>query len=344
MSAAHLYVTGGLGARHETEGFGDDHVLPNRAAYAETCAAVASIMWNWRMLLLDTDRRYSDLIELTLYNAMLAGISLDGERFFYVNPLENDGGHRRQDWFECACCPSNIARLLASLPAYLYTVADGQVYVHLYDANDATLELGNGNVLQLHVETRYPWDEEIRITVTTAGPCTLNLRIPAWAGDGWRADINGDPVDDRRLQKGYLSLQRDWSGDDTVALRLPMPVCRLSAHPKVQENHGKLALMRGPLVYCIEGHDNPGLDIDALCICGDGDASIRAPDDGTELVFLEMQGRSVSMSEHWDGRLYRDLKSTEAPVAGELQAVVALPYFAWANRSDSAMRVWIPAC
>lgn len=340
MTSGHLYVTGGLGSRRETEGFGRDYVLPNRDAYAETCAAVASIMWNWRMLLQETDRKYADLLELTLYNSMLSGVSLDGERFFYDNPLSSDGQHRRQDWFECACCPSNIARTLASLPGYFYSTSTDAAFVHLYDNNESALVLGNGTDVELQVRTEYPWDGQVDITIASPGSFGICLRIPAWAEDGWQATVNGGGVASRELQRGYLRIDRSWAEGDRITLDFALPVRKLQSHPFVQENAGRLALMCGPIVYCIEEIDNAA-DAEALCL--DSAAPVvRNPQRGIDdAVVVETSGWAYQPDESWDHATYQDYDAMAGKTRGDRKIITAIPYYAWANREPCSMSVWV---
>ncbi len=339
MANCHLYVTGGLGARYSTEGFGRDYCLPNRDAYAETCASVASIMWNWRLLLLDTDRRYADLIELTLYNGLLSGVSLDGERFFYVNPLEDDGGHRRKDWFDCACCPSNVSRTLASLPGYFYTIRNDACYMHLYDSNRVSMTLGNGQALRLDVTTVYPWEGRIDIAVESDGAFALCLRIPAWAGDGWHCSVNADAVEGGLLEKGYLRLERKWSAGDRVSLRFDMPVRVLRAHPLVTENAGRAALARGPVIYCFEAVDNAGSDTERLLLDTDPSRFERVPGGVDGATTIRAAGRRLSLAE-WGDALYSEAGPSAEASSGPL-TLAATPYYTWANREPGTMNVWM---
>lgn len=341
MVACHLYATGGLGSRRETEGFGRDYVLPNREAYAETCAAVASIMWNWRMLLLENDRKYADLIELTLYNGMLSGVSLDGEKFFYVNPLADDGAHRRQDWFECACCPSNVARTLASLPGYFYSTTDDAIFVHLYDANEATLTLPDGMTVGLTMHTEYPWSGTVAIDVESDGDFGVCLRIPAWAADGWQATVNGEAVTDRSLHQGYLRIERSWSGGDRVTLEFALPVRKIAAHPDVQENAGRLALMCGPVVYCFEAVDNGGVHTERLAVEAGSQFTRERRPDLDNAVVLQGDGRVMLLHESWDGVLYQARDQAHPAPMTESRRMTAIPYYAWANRDDCSMNVWL---
>jgi len=243
-AATKTYITGGLGSRHEHESFGDAYELPPDTAYCETCAAIASVMWSWRLLLATGDARYADSIERTLYNGFLAGISLDGLRFFYVNPLESPGGHERQSWFECACCPPNVMRLLASLHHYLATDTDDGVQVHQYATG--TIE---ARAATLRVATGYPWSGrvEVEVAATRPEPWALALRVPAWC-DGARLTVNGEEAE-------AAPVERTWSAGDRVVLDLPLAPRLTAPHPRVEAVRGGVAVERGPLVYCIEGDD-----------------------------------------------------------------------------------------
>ncbi|HEX6710399.1 MAG TPA: glycoside hydrolase family 127 protein, partial [Rubrobacter sp.] len=260
MTTRRMYVTGGLGSRYEGEAFGDDYELPNERAYTETCAAIGSVMWNWRMLMLDGDASYADLIEHTLYNAVLPGISLDGGHYFYQNPLAAGGTHRRQPWFGCACCPPNVARLLASLPGYFYGASEDAVWVHLYAEGETKVSLEGNRTVRLAQRTRYPWDGRVEISVDGEGEFALMLRIPSWCEEGASVNVNGEPVGRAICPCSYLEIRRAWRPGDTVSLHLPMPVRRVECHPYVAENNGRVALMRGPILYCVEQADNPNVD------------------------------------------------------------------------------------
>lgn len=223
MVTRHLYVTGGIGARHDGEAFGADYELPNARAYAETCAAIRSVLWSWRMLLITGAARYADLLEHTLYNAVLPGIGLEGRSYFYENPLAEDGTHRRQPWFDCACCPPNVARLLAALPGYVVTVADDGLWLHLYAAGRLDAWLPDGRRVRLRLETRYPWDGEVGLEVDAAGLLTLFLRAPGWCEGAAALTVNGEPVPEPVAPGSYAAVRRAWRRGDVVRLRLPMP-------------------------------------------------------------------------------------------------------------------------
>jgi hypothetical protein len=344
MVTRRMYVSGGLGARYEGEAFGKDFELPNERAYTETCAAIGSVMWNWRMLALDGDARFTDVLELALYNGMLAGISLDGQDYFYQNPLEDDGTHRRQPWFGCACCPPNVARLLASLPGYFYTVSDAGVWTHLYAASQAEIELTDGTVVRLEQQTRYPWDGEVIVAVNGEGTFSLFLRIPAWCEAGATLDVNGQPWTGDVTPGTYAEIRRAWRPGDVVRLMLPMPVRRIACHPYVAENRGRVAIMRGPLLYCIEQADNAGIDPrDVVLPAG----VTFTPEVRTDLLggvtVLCGQAEERKVPHDWAERLYHTVHSHgEAPQDRPVD-IVAIPYYAWANREPGRMQVWLRA-
>jgi DUF1680 family protein len=334
-----MYVSGGLGSRYEGEAFGRDFELPNERAYTETCAAIASVMWNWRMLLLEGEARYADLLEHTLYNAVLPGVSLDGQRYFYQNPLADDGSHRRQPWFGCACCPPNVARLLASLPGYFYSVSEDAVWVHLYSEGAATVELDENWTIRLLQRTHYPWDGRIEIQVEGEGEFAVMLRIPAWCEEGAAVEVNGESVDARLASGSYAEIRRTWRSGDLINIDLPMPVRRIECHPYVAENAGRVALVRGHLLYCVEQADNHDVDLRDLVLDGKEPTVRSEPDLLGGVAVLQTEARSAAPDEGWEDRLYR----TVHPREGETHAtrVTAVPYYAWANREPGAMRIWL---
>lgn len=333
------YVSGGLGARHDGESFGEAYELPNATAYAETCAAIGSVMWNQRMLAATADPCYADALEHALLNAVLPGAGLDGESWFYVNPLSSGGGHRRKPWYEVACCPPNVARLLASLPGYAASVSDGAAWLHLYLAGRVDLPLPDGRTVALRIATRYPWNGEIDVSVDTPGDFALNLRVPAWA-DGAKLEI-GDHAALPVAAGAYATIRRRWSAGDTVHLSLPMPVERLASHPKVLENAGRVALRRGPLLYCVEGGDHPGADLQAIALSADAEVvpSWR-PDLLGGVVALTADAAEPRSDPAWATVLYRPA-ALAAPLTLRHRILTAIPYFAWANRASGPMQVWI---
>ncbi len=337
MSRTQTYVTGGIGSRWGVESFGDDYELPAHA-YAETCAAIGSIMWQARLLALSGDAKYADAIEQTLYNGLLSGLSLDDTHYFYQNPLAAKDSYRRQPWFGCACCPPNVARLLAQLPGYQYSVGENSAWVHLFIAGVATLTLPDGRAVTITQQTRYPFDGDITLSVDATGPLTLHLRIPAWA-EGAQLAINGQPV---AVTPGmYAALTRTWRPGDTLFLSLPLPIRRLTAHPRVADAVGRVALQRGPLVYCLEQTDSPAADIRDLRLPADAafttGVAAGLPDTIVALSFTGTQAGTDPQSL----ALYQT-EAARAAIVPQSVPVTAVPYYAWANRAPGRMLVWIP--
>ncbi len=339
-----MYVTGGVGSAHAGEAFTFDYDLPNEEAYAETCAAIGLIFFAHRMLHLELDGRYADAMETALYNGALAGVSLDGKRFFYVNPLAaapgaggEAKGAQRPEWFNCACCPPNIARLLASLGGYAFSESEGAGCVHLYMNSETALRIA-GQRVGLRVETEYPWRETIRLIVAPERPgrFALAVRIPGWA-QGAKAQVNGAALDLKAVtRKNYARIEREWRGGDEVLLTFPMPVERVWAHPNVRQDAGRTALRRGPLVYCLEEADN-GKNLHSLALPDEADLSDRfEPDLLGGVVTLEGEAIREVAGPEWDGALYRS-----KPPRAERARIKAIPYYAWANRGPGEMAVWL---
>jgi len=342
MTARKMYVTGGVGSRWFGEAFGPDYELPNALAYTETCAAIGSIMWNWRMFLIEGGAQYTDLIERTLYNAVLPGVSLDGETYFYQNPLSDEGGHRRQPWFTTACCPPNVARLLASLPGYVYSLQDDEIWVNLYAEGAATIHLADGRTVALRQSTRYPWEGEIAIEIGGEGEFTMRLRIPEWCESGAALTVNGAAVGVPAAAGTYAIVRRTWQTGDIVRLSLPMPVRRLSCHPRVTENANHVALMRGPLVYCLEQVDHPRADIHDIAL--QDETTFRtdwAPDLLGGVVTLTAEAVTDPAGGAWHNRLYQSIQTISGEQSQQSTQIRAIPYYAWANRDPGPMRVWI---
>ena len=335
MTLKRMYVSGGLGSRYEGEAFGKDYELPLERAYTETCAAIASVMWNWRLLALNGDVRYADLMEWTLYNAVLPGLSLDGQEYFYQNPLADDGTHRRQAWFGCACCPPNVARLLASLPGYFYGTQGDTLWVHLYAEGKLETTLENGQQIVFEETTRYPWDGDVSLDIQTAGTFTLKLRIPAWA-EGATLAVNGEAVGDVTAGS-YAALSRTWQVGDTVQLYLPLPVRYLEAHPYVFEAAGRVALARGPLLYCVEGLEHDA-DVRDLWVPEQPEQFEAVPSEQLGGVVL-LRAEALAQKPEAD-YLYRAVGAGAAqqPTSTKLTAI---PYYSWANREASPMQVWL---
>jgi DUF1680 family protein len=341
MTTRRMYVSGALGSRYEGEAFGEDFQLPNERAYAETCAAIGSVMWNWRMLGLRGEARYADLIEHTLYNAVMPGLSLDGQHYFYQNPLADDGSHRRQPWFGCACCPPNVARLLASLPGYIYSTSEDAVWVHLYAEGEATVELDGNRTVRLSQRTSYPWEGRVEIQFDGGGEFALMLRIPAWCEEGTAVEVNGEPVDVEISPGTYLRLSRAWSPGDTVNIDLPMPVRRVECHPYVAENAGRVALMRGPILYCVEQVDNQGVDPRDLILNDVEPSASFDPDLLGSVIVLQAEARAAAPDGGWEDRLYRRAHQNQGDGRTRDTRLTAIPYYAWANREPGSMRIWL---
>ncbi len=344
-----MYIHGGIGPTCRNEGFTADYDLPNETAYAETCAAIALVFFAHRMVQIDPNAAYADVMERALYNNVLAGVSQDGKAFFYGNPLSaypgvtpNRGArpgrdhYRRSAWFGCACCPPNLARMLASLGQYIYSSARNQAWVHLYAGGLAKLDVGPQTVM-LETRTRYPWDGLVRVTVQPETPATftLALRIPGWCR-GARLTVNGKAV---RLGpitvKGYAKVKRLWAKGDRVELVLPMPVERIEAHPKVRQDRGAVVLQRGPVVYCLEQVDN-GPDLRGIVLPREAKLTARMDPKLFGGVGV-ITGKAVRYEAgKWTGGLYR-------PAASKRRAapIKAIPYFLWANRARGEMLVWI---
>jgi DUF1680 family protein len=324
-----MYVTGGIGPSASNEGFTVPYDLPNDSAYAETCAAVGMALWNHRMFLMSGDGKYADVLERVVYNGLLSGVSLAGDRFFYVNPLGSKGKHHRQEWFDCACCPDNVLRYVAGIGDRVYAHRDNDLWTVLYLGNKATVPLKDGKVTLVQ-ETRYPWDGEVKFTVTPAKPFAFNLhlRIPDWCKAGATVEINGEVVKETP-EKGFVVLARTWQAGDVVRVVLPMPVKRVYADPHVKADAGRVALQRGPIVYCLEGVDNDNrprsfvLPKDVKLTS----AFVKEQLGGVVVV----RGRAQVVSRDENGKL------VTRPV--KFQAV---PYSAWDNRAAGQMVVWLP--
>jgi uncharacterized protein len=334
-----MYLTGGIGPASQNEGFTQDYDLPDETAYAETCATIGMIQWNHRLLQISGEGKFADQIERGLYNGLLSSVALEGGRFFYENPLASAGHHHRQGWFDCPCCPPNIARTLASLGQFFYSGGPKGVWVHLFAQSNAKVRVGDAEV-HLRQETRYPWEGAVRITLSLERPSafTLHVRVPGWC-EGWQVSVNGVLVHPT-LQNGYLLLERDWQSGDVVEYAMDLPVQVMWAHPAVRDLRGRVALQRGPLVYCVEGVDHPGLSLAAIQLtpkrAGSNGFAVEYRDDLLGgVVVLRGQARLAS-HKGWERRLYRN----RAPVMKPIE-IVAVPYYAWDNRDAGEMRVWL---
>lgn len=331
-----MYVTAGLGPSAHNEGFTHDFDLPNQTAYAETCASVALIFWAQRMLHLDLDGKYADILELAMFNGALSGLSRDGEHYFYANPLESDGTPTRWDWHTCPCCTMNVSRLVASVGGYFLSTAPDGVAFHLYGGISTEVDIA-GTKVGLREVSSYPWSGDIKIHVDPASPATFDvkLRIPGWSS-GAKASVNGEAFDVGQAVNGYLTISRTWARGDVISLDLPMPPVRLYAHPGVIMDAGRVALKRGPLVYCLEEIDNPGGRVQRLKLprMAELRAETRA-DLFDGVVTLRADALAIDESD-WT-TLYRT-----TPPKDEAATLTALPYYLWANRGQGSMMVWVP--
>ncbi|MGH9510724.1 MAG: glycoside hydrolase family 127 protein [Terriglobales bacterium] len=354
LSERQMYITGGVGARSQGESFGEPYELPNAQAYGESCAAIGNMMWNWRMLAASGEARFTDVIERALYNGINSGMSLDGTTYCYRNPLAFDpatfdnfrGSDRiRNPWYDTTCCPPNLERTFASLPGYFYSTSKEGVYVHLYDNSTLDWHLENGTPLKIAQKTEYPWEGAVRLNVSPAQPAdfTLFVRIPGWARDA-RVAVNGKDMDGVRAGQ-YLPIRRNWKAGDHVSLNFPMTTEVIASNPRVAEDAGKVAVRRGPVIFCMEQLDQPSGT--AL-----SDVSFAMNPKLNEEFRVEyksdlLDGLTVI---HHEGMVYEVPSATQAlyqpasftPPKTKRESLALIPYYAWANREPTPMRVWIP--
>jgi DUF1680 family protein len=350
-----MYVTGGVGAREAGEAFGDAYELPNARAYGESCAAIGNMMWNWRMLAASGEARFTDVIERALYNGINSGMSLDGTTYCYRNPLAFDPsgdssdrhdpeGRIRNPWYDTTCCPPNLERTFASLPGYFYSIAPDGVYVHLYDNSEMNWHLADGNELKIQQSTNYPWDGDIKITVSASAPSefVVYVRIPGWSAKNV-VKVNGQAVDGAR-PGNYLAIRRNWSANDTIELSFDMSTQLLKANPAVNEDRGRVAFQRGPIVFCMEHIDqiNPqdAMNLEVYAVELNAKTTSRFDPGLLDGVMVLEHPGSISRSPASLGLYYpaaETVKAEKVPTALKL-----IPYYAWANREPAAMQVWIP--
>ncbi|MFP4058566.1 MAG: glycoside hydrolase family 127 protein [Candidatus Brocadiia bacterium] len=329
-----MYVTGGIGVKGHGEGFGKPFFLPNEDAYAETCAAIGMALWNHRMALLTGEGRFADVVERVLYNGLLSGVSLDGTRFFYQNPLASRGGHHRKAWYGCACCPTNVVRFLPALGGYAYAAsAEGDAaYVLHYIGGSGTVPLEDGNVTLVQ-RTGYPWDGSVQIIVEPEGTerqFAVRLRIPGWC-EGAKVSLNGEELPGVEVEHGFAAIRRKWAPGETIGLELPMPVRRVKPDPRVEANQGRTAIRRGPVVYCLEGCDH---ETSVLRLAIPPEAKLEAefqPDLLGGVVVVRGTGRAYAVAETDEGL---ERQARDVPVT-------AVPYYAWDNREPGEMVVWV---
>ncbi|HZL11665.1 MAG TPA: glycoside hydrolase family 127 protein [Prolixibacteraceae bacterium] len=349
MVSKKLYITGGIGARHAGEAFGDEYELPNLTAYNETCAAIANVYWNYRMFLLHGDSKYIDVLERSLYNGVISGVGLDGKTFFYPNPLECDMHYHfnsgetldRQPWFDCSCCPTNMCRFLPSVPGYIYAQGNSSIFVNLFVQSSSTIPLNKKLTVAISQETQYPWTGQVKITVSPekTSKFALCLRIPGWAenqaipsdlysfitpeSDSVSVTVNGETVP-FKTEKGYAVIDREWNQGDMVNYTIPMSIRRVVANQKVSDDLGKVVLERGPIVYCLEGVDN-----------GAGLNTLALPDSSKLTSSFNSAELSGIVTISGDATIDNGKKMTT-------QKITAIPYFVWNNRGANEMKVWIP--
>lgn len=332
VTSKRMYVTGGIGPSASNEGFTSDYDLPDETAYAETCAGIGLIYWAHRMLHLTGDAKYTDVLERALYNNVLAGVAADGTLFNYVNPLASRGAHHRKTFFDCACCPPNVVRLVASVGNYFYSTSDDGVWAHLYAQSDVSIDTFG---LTIEQRTGYPWDGEIALKLALKAPVvfTLRLRIPEWCDNSF-VRINGGAVaaEEATFEKGYVHIRREWRSGDVVTLNLDMPAQLVSANPAVPQTLGRAALQRGPLIYCLEQVDN-GDQLDQVLITRDADwRPGKLPTGGVSLRTTALRASGAG----WDEQLYRS-----AQPEYKKAVITAVPYCDWDNRGQGEMRVWL---
>lgn len=339
-----LYITGGIGATSNGEAFGGNYELPNMSAYCETCAAIGNVYWNYRLFLLHGESKYYDVLERTLYNGLISGVSLDGGGFFYPNPLESAGQHERKPWFGCACCPSNISRFIPSLPGYVYAVHGKDVYVNLFMGNTSDLKV-EGKNLKLTQSTEYPWNGDIRLDVTPKGKqeFTLKIRVPGWVqGEvvpsnlytfsdsrqlGYSIKVNGERMESR-LEKGYFSISRQWKKGDVVEVHFDMEPRTVKAHPNVEADRGRVAVERGPVVYCAEWPDN-AFSIFSVLMNRTPEFTVERTSDLEGISKIKTSAQALS----YDGSGRLSVKDV---------TLTLIPYYAWAHRGAGEMAVWLP--
>ena len=355
LAAHQLYVTGGVGARESGEAFGDAYELPNARAYGESCAAIGNMMWNWRMLAASGEARFTDVIERALYNGINSGMSLDGKTYCYRNPLAFDPsgdssdrhapeGNIRNPWYDTTCCPPNLERTFASLPGYFYSTSSDGVYVHLYDNSEMNWHLHDGIRLSIRQKTNYPWNGEVEITVAPISPSefTVYVRIPGWSAKN-EVKVNGAEVSGAQPGE-YLAIRRHWSASDTIQLGFDMTPHLLKANPAVNEDRGRVAFQRGPLIFCMEHLDQsnqePSIDLTSYTVKLDGNTAAHFEPNLLDGVIVLSHPGYINRSPADLGLYYSaDEKVNSRQVATTLKLI---PYYAWSNRHLSSMQVWIP--
>lgn len=340
-----LYITGGIGAKHSGEAFGPNYFLPNLSAYCETCAAIANMLWNQRLFLLHGDAKYIDVFERTLYNNFLAGVSIHGDKFFYPNPLESDGSHERSPWFDCACCPTNVVRFMPSLPGYVYGKKHNDLFVNLFIGGEAEVDMNFGKI-DITQKTNYPWEGNVNIKVEPEQVTNfkVNIRIPGWArnkavpGNLYHfakkydkktvIKVNNKKVSYKQ-KKGYAVIERKWNKGDEISIEFPMPVRKIFSNDKVQENHGKFSIQRGPVIYAAEGADNND-KVRNVMLNLESRFKLEHKSDMIDGITI-LKGKAKSLKETKKGN-----------IAEEDKDLTLIPYYAWNHRGKNEMIVWFP--
>lgn len=356
-----LYITGGIGATNNGEAFGDNYYLPNMSAYAETCAAIGNVYVNYRLFLLHGESKYYDVLERTLYNGLISGVSMDGGGFFYPNPLESMGQHQRQAWFGCACCPSNICRFLPSVPGYVYAVKDKNVYVNLFLSNTSSLNVGGKNV-SLSQDTQYPWDGDVAIKVDAnkAGQFGMKIRIPGWVKGqpvpsdlyyysdgkrlGYSVTVNGKEVPAQLTEDGYYTIVRKWKKGDVVRVHFDMEVRTVRANNKVEADRGQISIERGPIVYCAEWPDN---QFDIMSVLENQEPLFSLSTMPYATFIADTLKAKLSLYQNQDIQTVSNAVQTlayskDGKLTTKDETLKMIPYFAWAHRGNGNMKVWIP--
>lgn len=310
-----MYLTGGIGSSKDNEGFTGDYDLPNDTAYCETCASVGMVYWNNRMNMMHSDSKYADIVERVLYNGIISGVSLDGDKFFYVNPLESHGDHHRREWYDVSCCPTQLSRFLPSIGDYIYAVSDNGIWVNLYLSSNSLIPF-HGDEIKITQSTDYPWGGSISFQIESSreDEFNINLRLPGWCKSAG-IKVNNETIKTPCIKNGYINLRSKWKTGDTLLLELHMPVERVYSNTKVKNNFGKVALQRGPIVYCIEEADNP-MVFDNITLSKDAKFIIRHE--------KELLGGITVIEAYYQG-----------------ERLTAVPYYAWDNRVPGKMKVWI---
>lgn len=350
MTQKRMYITGGIGSSQYGEAFTYDYDLPNDTIYAETCASIGLVFFARRMLEISPKSKYADVMEKALYNGIISGMSLDGTKFFYVNPLEvvpeaSEKDHlrahvkvERQKWFGCACCPPNLARLLASIGSYAYSIRENTIFMHLYMGGEITVNLSSKDIL-LRVETNYPWDENIKIKLNMKEETKFefSLRIPEWCGN-YKIKVNCEEIK-YKIIDGYVFIDRTWKNDDEINIILEMPVEVMTANVNVRENIGKVAIMKGPIVYCLEEEDN-GRDLHRVYLSSNPEFTHKYEKDLLGgVVTIEGNGKIFKEISDDEGKLYK----SKTDIIFEDKKLKWIPYYSWANRNQGEMIVWLRA-